>query len=237
MPDTGWVSPSAHDNAYLHTSVNNWGAISNAERAYDGDIGTGAVISGDNTKNFSGVSYGLHLYGFGFDTLIPAGATFEGIELRLRSRVPIDQDYDQFIWFNIPGVVEEDSTTSYTVSELTNSTVSSEYYRNANETVTTGLPDNYLENIIGSPTSTWSPDVTLAKIQENLFGPVIVFDCQSYVDRQLSEIAMRVYYAGGDPMSVRDGGTWKTASPHVKDGGIWKPATPHVKDGGVWKSS
>ena len=37
-------------------------------------------------------------------------------------------------------------------------------------------------------------------------------------------------------ISVKDGGTWKEATPHVKDAGVWKPVVEgHVKEGGVWK--
>lgn len=37
-------------------------------------------------------------------------------------------------------------------------------------------------------------------------------------------------------LHVKDGGTFKTATPHVKTGGIWKAVQAgYVKDAGVWK--
>jgi hypothetical protein len=42
--------------------------------------------------------------------------------------------------------------------------------------------------------------------------------------------------AGLTNLSVKDAGTWKTATPYAKDAGTWKAATEvHVKDAGVWK--
>lgn len=35
--------------------------------------------------------------------------------------------------------------------------------------------------------------------------------------------------------NIRDGGTWKTASPYVRDGGVWKQPEVYVRDGGTWK--
>jgi hypothetical protein len=38
------------------------------------------------------------------------------------------------------------------------------------------------------------------------------------------------------PLSINDGGVWKSATPYVNDGGTWKPVqVGYVNDGGAWK--
>ena len=36
-------------------------------------------------------------------------------------------------------------------------------------------------------------------------------------------------------LHMKDGGSWKTATPYVRDGGAWKAPAVYVKDAGVWK--
>lgn len=36
-------------------------------------------------------------------------------------------------------------------------------------------------------------------------------------------------------LHMKDGGSWKTATPYVREGGVWKAPAVYVKDAGVWK--
>lgn len=238
MPDTGWVSASSWSTLDLPSCDGTW---SQPYVIYDSDDMLDSFPSGSG-KNGQGLSTALFLRGYGLQTLIPDSAEFLGLEVRWAFGVPNSTSFSPFIWLEIPGVSETVNTDTHTAKSIADDGKASPFDTQElarREVVDRSGGGQLWQYTIGGPTITteWHPGLTMSGLRNNDFGLVIVAGCGQYNDMGLNRLDVKVHYAGGDPMSVRDGGTWKTANPYVKDGGIWKPATPHVKDGGIWKAS
>ncbi|MEP1930759.1 MAG: hypothetical protein ABJJ37_05745 [Roseibium sp.] len=170
--------------------------------------------------------------------LIPAGATFDGLEVRWAYSVPVASQYLEYFWLEIPGVETTLVTDGHTAKAIAAQDKVAPYDSSdpaTLELISTSGPA-VRRYTIGNSTATWHVGLDIAGLRDPGFGVVMLADCSDYIEQGLSEIDIRVHYTGGDPMSVKDGATWKAASPHVNDGGIWKPAAPFTNDGGIWKS-
>lgn len=222
MPDTGWVSPGS----VADTSSNASARLVDSVNMFDGNTATEGFFNADSDKGGWGGIPIAEFTNFGFDSLIPNGASIDGVEVRTQVS---DVGGGTFIGHpRITIIPTALGSLQSTINSVAPYTAQQQY----------NLPSSNNIHIIGGSSSLWNATISYSDVTSITFGLEVVgwlFD--GYVS--LSHIEMRIHHTGGasDPMSVRDGGVWKAASPFVKDGGVWKPAAPSTRDGGVWKAT
>lgn len=240
MPDTGWITPASAESEIVATTTENnpWTDISGA---FDDDFSTKASsYSTNKTPLQTGEAFVMKQFGLG--GLIPSGAVIDGIELEYYEGRVFDHRPWPYFEIICPGLNETDYATqavaAYTCSTSAPPPYSTDYNDGTDVLTPAGEKRKY---VLGNSSSLWIPGVDYSSVTAAGFGFAAVYQFPGdYPDGALIfELKIRVHYTGGasDPMSVRDGGVWKAASPFVKDGGVWKPATPSTKDGGIWKAS
>ena len=238
MPDTGWISPASAVSEALQISsiIGTW---TNPTHVSDGDFYTPASFGNPGKSDAFG--QGFVVTQFGLAGVIPDGAVIDGIEFRYYEHYQFDNKPTLWLEIICPGLNGTDYANqqgaAFTVNEIQPVPFNPSYSNGT--TVTTPAGDRR-EYVLGSATDLWITGVEYSHVAAAGFGFAFIYLYPGYSDNsELFEVAVKVHYTGGasDPMSVRDGGVWKTASPFVRDGGIWKPATPSTRDGGIWKAS
>lgn len=239
MPDTGWISPASAVSEVVAATTENgpWSTISGA---FDDDYFT-AAINDSTVKTALQTCEALVMTQFGLSGLIPTGAIVDGIELEFYEYAVFDHRPNPYFEIICPGLNDTAYATQPTASYTTSGAsapYSVEYNQGTNLVTPAGTLRKY---VLGNSSSLWISGVDNSHVTATGFGFAAIYSFGGdYPDNAtIQELKIRAHYTGGasDPMSVRDGGLWKTASPFVKDAGIWKPATPSTRDGGIWKSS
>jgi hypothetical protein len=226
MPDTGWISPGSFTQL---SGGDNW---INPANAFDANEST-AATGNEDSKGGTSFLRRLHGYNLNLASILPASFTVDGIELRyITSDIQIPQ-----VWMEIavPGKRDVSTLNSAALSSWTARPGAAAPYDTSDRT----LDGSKSFSDLGGSTSDWGLTIADTDVVSSNFGPMLACSYDLFDGLFIYEVYLKVYYTAlaSDPMSVRDGGTWKTASPYVNDGGIWKPATPNIKDGGIWKSS
>jgi hypothetical protein len=235
MPDTGWLSPASTEE-YGGGGYDPFSTIvlSPVANTYDGDDLSFAY--GDMQKGGTGLVRDIFFHDFGAG--IPEGSIIDGIETRITygyfsSYVPFLQFLDGY---STPVTKNQLIGGNEQFFEVRNGQ-SSPY--DPHDTTNRTAPDaNRYTNVWGAPNALWGfSSLTAAAVNDPEFGLMLSGNADGYQGMSLHEVKVRFHYTevANDPMSVRDGGTWKAASPYVKDGGIWKPATPSIRAQGLWQ--
>lgn len=240
MADTGWIIPANTVSEIIVATTENipWADISGA---FDDDFFTQAY-AGSSAKTPLQTGEAFVMKQFGLGGLIPSGAVIDGIELYFYEDFVFDNRPHPYFEIICPGLNETDYATQPVTSYTCSTTAPSPYSTNYSDGTDISTPGGVKRKfIVGSSSSLWIPGVDYSSVTASGFGFAAVYQFPgNYPDNaEIYELKIRVHYTGGasDPMSVRDGGAWKAASPFVRDGGVWKPATPSIRNGGVWKAS
>lgn len=206
MADTGWHNPSGIDIVTAY-GTHDWLTPDNAKlsnNAYAYAIG--------------GVSGGIthYLRGYSFAMAVPAGATIDGIYVRIEKRSGVDGTKDQRVRIVKGG--------------FTGATDRS----NANFWPTS---DGFVYH--GSSSDKWGETWTVADINHAWFGVVISANIwegrkRAYID----VLQIKVYYTvPSTNMKINIGDVWKDVSEiKINVGDVWKTVTEvWINIGDVWK--
>lgn len=238
MADTGWLTPASAVSSSVTATTEStaWTTISNA---FDDDYSTRA--SSTSSSKSGGVTEALVMTQFGFSGTIPSGAVVDGIELQLYQHHTFSKRGLIYIEIICPGLNGSDYSTQAISSFTAGETEAIPYSTDpADATIVSTADGDKTYHLLGGSSSLWISGVERSHVVATGFGFTAIVSHPSASDgARFYELSVRVHYTevASDPMSVRDAGLWKTASPFVRDSGIWKPATPSTRTGGIWKAS